>query len=175
MSPHVNPPALGFTTTTRRARQDLHRADRERSRPFAVFVGALALAALIGCSQSDDGRVDVYPVTGKITVNGAPAAGAKVVFYGATPELKGPNVAPPAGATNENGEFQLRTYDPDDGSPAGNFNVTVFWPEPIPPGADTEMFQPQDRLKKRYLDPATSGLTVEVPVGGGSLPPIELN
>jgi hypothetical protein len=133
------------------------------------------LATLAGCSQPDDGRIEVYPVTGKVTVNGAPAAGAEVVFYGATPELKGPNVAPPEGMTDENGEFQLRTYDADDGAPAGTFNVSVIWPEPIPEGVDTEMYQPQDRLKGKYTDPNASGLTVEVPAGGGTLPPIELN
>jgi hypothetical protein len=138
------------------------------------FVGLL-LAALVGCSKSDDGRIEVYPVTGRVTVNGEPAAGAEVVLYGTTPEFKGSNVAPPEGTTDENGEFQLRTYDPDDGAPAGKFNVSVIWPEPIPAGVDTEMYQPADRLKGKYTNPDASGLTVEVPVGGGTLPPIELN
>jgi hypothetical protein len=100
--------------------------------------------------------------------------GAEVVLYGATPELIGPGTIPPEGVTDESGAFSLRSYEPDDGAPAGKFNVTIFWPEPIPEGADQEMFQPKDRLKEKYLDPETSGLTADVPVGGGELPTFAL-
>ncbi len=139
-------------------------------------VCAYTLAALVvaGCSKSDDGRLEVYPVTGKVTVGGRPAEGAEVVLYGATPELKGPGTIPPEGTTDENGAFSLTSYEPNDGAPAGKFHVTIFWPEPIPEGADQEMFQPKDRLKQKYLNPDASGLTAEVPVGGGELPPFEL-
>jgi hypothetical protein len=37
------------------------------------------------------------------------------------------------------------------------------------------MFQPKDRLKQRYINPETSGLTAEVPFGGGMLPTIDLS
>ena len=57
---------------------------------------------------------------------------------------------------------------------AGRFSVTVFWPEPIPAGADQEMYRRKDRLNGRYMDPKKSGLTVEVPQGGGELPTFEL-
>jgi hypothetical protein len=119
--------------------------------------------------------MEVYPVTGKVTVGGQPAEGAEVVFYGATPDLQGPGTVAPAGTTDKDGVFQLRSYEPNDGAPAGKFNVTVFWPEPIPEGVDEEMYQPKDRLKQRYLNPEKSGLTAEVPVGGAELPPFELN
>jgi hypothetical protein len=141
---------------------------------FACLLPLLAIAAVAGCSSSDDGRMQVYPVSGKVTVNGQPAEGAEVVFYGVTPELKGAGTVPPAATTDASGVFHLRSYDPADGAPAGKFNVTVFWPEPVPAGADQEMYQPKDRLKQRYLNPETSGLTAEVPVGGGELPPFEL-
>jgi hypothetical protein len=93
---------------------------------------------------------------------------------GATPDLKGPGTIPPVGTTDANGEFALTSYEPDDGAPAGKFQVTVFWPEPIPEGADEEMFQPKDRLKEKYLDPETSQLSAEIPVGGAELAPFEL-
>jgi hypothetical protein len=135
----------------------------------------LAIVTIIGCSQRDDGRMQVYPVSGKVTVGGQPATGAKVVLYGATPELKGAGTIPPEGTTDENGAFALRSYEPEDGAPAGKFIVTILWPEPIPEGVDEEMFQPKDRLKDRYSNPETSGLTAEIPVGGGELPPFKLN
>lgn len=128
----------------------------------------------IGCGDTEDGRMTVYRVRGKVTVDGQPADGARVVLYGATPDLQGYGTVAPAGVTNENGEFQLRSYDPNDGAPAGKFNVTIHWPEPIPEGADEEMYEPKDRLAGRYLNPQQSGLSVEVPKGGGELPPFEL-
>jgi hypothetical protein len=117
----------------------------------------------------------VYPVSGRVMVNGAPAAGARVVLYGATPELTGPGTIPPEGITDENGVFQLRSYEPEDGAPAGKFNVTVRWLEPVPEGVDPLEYKQKDRLKDRYSNPETSGLTVEIPEGGGELPPFELN
>jgi hypothetical protein len=140
------------------------------------FNGLLWLAALVsavGCSSTDDGRMEVYPVTGTVQVGGKPAEGAEVVFYGATPELQGPGTVAPRGVADANGVFHLQSYAPDDGAPAGKFNVTVVWPEPVPPDAG-EMYRPKDRLNGKYAKPEGSGLTVEVPVGGGELPPFEL-
>jgi hypothetical protein len=138
-----------------------------------IFVLAFLLIAT-GCSKVEDGRMEVFPVSGKVTVNGQPAAGAHVVFYGATPDLTGPGTPAPDGTTDENGEYRLRSYDPEDGAPAGEFKVTVEWPEPIPPNVDQEMYRPKDRLKGRYSNPDKSGLKRTVPEGGGELPPIEL-
>jgi hypothetical protein len=134
----------------------------------------LAMLTVAGCTKVREGRVRVYPVSGKVTSKGQPVEGAEVVFYGATPDLTGPGTPAPAGITDANGEFTLRSYVPDDGAPAGKFNVTVYWPEPIPPGVDTEMYERKDRFKGRYMEPGESGLTVEVPEGGGELPPLEL-
>lgn len=137
---------------------------------------ATVLALLSGCSAGGDvdGRMKVYPVSGAVMVGGQPAAGARVVFYGATPELTGPGTVAPAAMADENGVFHLRSYEPEDGAPAGKFNVTVFWPEEVPEGVDPEVNRPKDRLKNRYLNPETSGLTAEIPVGGSELPPFEL-
>lgn len=143
--------------------------------PFTWLATIVVLAA--GCSSGGDveGRVKVYPVSGAVKVAGQPAAGARIVFYGATPELIGPGTVSPAAVTDENGLFQLQSYGPGDGAPAGQFNVTVSWPEEVPEGVDSEVNRPKDRLKNRYLNPETSGLTAEVPVGGVELPPFELN
>jgi hypothetical protein len=141
-----------------------------RKLPPAIL--AVALLAVTGCG--DDGRPDVYPVNGKVLVGGTPAAGAKVVFYPVSEELRGPGMPVPNGITDENGEFQLRSYEPEDGAPAGEFTVTVHWPEPTPPNVDEELFEPKDRLRGRYLDPQKSALSATVEQGGGELPPFEL-
>lgn len=134
---------------------------------FMAFVG--------GCSSSEqEGRMTVYPVSGVVKVAGQPAAGARLTFYGATRELTGAGTVAPVAEADENGVFNVRSYDPQDGAPAGKFNVTVFWPEEVPEGVDPEVNRPKDRLKGRYGNPETSGLVAEVPEGGGELPPFEL-
>ena len=126
-----------------------------------------------GCAEVDN-RVPVYPVSGKILVNGVGAEGAKVVFYGASKDLTGKGTVLPSAVTDSEGNFKLRSYDPEDGAPAGKYAVSIIWPEPIPEGADVEMFEPPDRLKLRYVDPKQSGLTAEVVEGGIDLAPFEL-
>jgi hypothetical protein len=137
--------------------------------------GICVLLGLVGCSK-DDGRIPVYPVTGKVIVNGAPAERAQVVFYPIADELRKPGMPIPSAATDANGVFRLRSYDPGDGAPVGKFNVTVFWAGPARSGADeeSESYVPNDRLGGRYADPKKSGLTATVEEGGGELPPFEL-
>lgn len=137
------------------------------------FVWLAVLLTCAGC-ESDDGRVKVYPVDGVVQVRGEPLEGAELVFYPVAESLKGPGMPIPAGTTDENGKYQLRSFDPEDGAPAGEFKVTIFWPEPIPSNVDQEMYQPKDRLKGRYSDPNTSPLTATVEEGGGTLPAFEL-
>ena len=117
--------------------------------------------------------MEVFPTSGIVRVGGQPVSGATVVLFGATPEVSGPGTVPPQGVTDESGAFRLTSYELDDGAPAGAFKVTVFWPEPTPDNAG-EMFQPKDRLKGKYSNPETSGLTAEISEGGGELPPFEL-
>lgn len=116
----------------------------------------------------------VHPTFGRVTVNGAPAPGAEVVLYGATQELTGKGTIPPEGVADEDGVFHLQSYEPADGAPAGKFKVSVIWLEEPPANVNFDTYQPKDRLKGRYADPEKSGLTVEVPEGGGELPPLEL-
>jgi hypothetical protein len=135
-----------------------------------VVIGGLAT----GCDSTPEGRLRVYDAYGKVMVDGKPAEGAKVVLYGATPDLQGPGTVAPYGVVDANGQFELTSYDLNDGAPAGSYQVSIFWPEPIPAGADEEMYQPKDLLKDRYANPEKSGITAEVPEGGGELPLMEL-
>jgi hypothetical protein len=135
----------------------------------------LAIVAVMvsGCG-SDVAPVPLYEASGKVTVQGQPAEGAKVVFYPTSSALQGPRMPIPAGTTDATGTFHLQSYEPKDGAPAGEFKVTVIWPEPIPPNVDQEMYQPKDRLQGRYSDPQRTTITATIPEGGGELPPFEL-
>jgi hypothetical protein len=146
------------------------------SRCICFLVLASTLVACAGCSK-DEGRIAVYPVSGRILVRGAPAAGAQVIFYPVSEELRKPGMPIPEAMTDANGEYQLRSYEPNDGAPAGQFNVTILWAPAGATGGDKDSGGggSTDRLGNRYLDPKKSGLTATVSEGGGEIPPFELH
>lgn len=83
---------------------------------------------LIGCSSlcfagcgggADGGGVPVYPVSGTITMNGGPVAGASVTF---SPKSGQPAAA---GRTDNSGNFTVTTYTSGDGAAEGDFVVLV--------------------------------------------------
>jgi hypothetical protein len=82
---------------------------------------AVALLLTIpGCGgSSTEGRVSVHPVSGKVTMNGAPLAGASVAF---APRDGQPTAM---GLTDSQGDFVLTTYESGDGAAAGNYGVVV--------------------------------------------------
>jgi hypothetical protein len=134
----------------------------------------LLATAVIGCSSADDGKVTLVPTEGKVLAKGAPAAGARVVLYPKDPALQASGMPTPAATTEEDGSFQLMSYEPGDGAPVGEYTVTVTWREEVPEGMSLDTFNPKDRLLGRYASPDKSGLEVTVPEGGGTLPVIDL-
>jgi hypothetical protein len=64
----------------------------------------------------------VFPVTGRVLLNGKAVPHAFVVFHPVV--LDSANVRPHAQADG-NGSFLLSTYDDRDGAPAGEYRITV--------------------------------------------------
>jgi hypothetical protein len=145
-------------------------AARRSILPFSVL-----LAAALGCG-SDDGRLKVFPVTGTVTVKGKPADGAKVFLNPVDESRRGPGMPLPTGVAGSDGRFQLSSYAPNDGAPAGDYQVGIVWPEPEKPTTPTspEAQPVRDRLNSRYAVPETSGLTATVEAGPTELKPFEL-
>jgi hypothetical protein len=98
-------------------------------RPFAissqsqfVFAACAVGAALVGCQS------DVVPVSGRVTLNGKPLAGAVVTFQ----PLSNTQAPRPAGTgsvgiTDERGRFSLRMVKPNQaGAIVGDHTVTIF-------------------------------------------------
>lgn len=139
-----------------------------RSILFTAIVGCF----VAGCGSSD-GRIKVYPVHGKVLVNGQPAAGARVVFYPTTAATEGQKLPSPSGETDSAGDYMLQSFAPGDGAPVGDYQVTVVWLEPPPPNAQG-IFDQRDRLAGRYATPEKSNLTARVEKGGGEIPPFSL-
>ena len=87
----------------------------------ALFLVLLpGLFSLVGCGGgADAGRQPVFPVTGTVTMFGAPLADATVAF---APQNKQPTAI---GKTNAQGEFKLTSYEYGDGAAEGNFKVII--------------------------------------------------
>ncbi len=149
--------------------QSLSRAARPVSLVLPLLLSPLALVGT-GCS-SQEVHKPVFPVQGKVLVAGKPAAKALVIFHPLNdPDPKAPR---PNAETGADGTFTLSTYTAGDGAPAGDYAVTVLWPEGTElTGGDAD--SGPDRLGNRYSNPQTSGLRAQVHEGPNALPPFQL-
>lgn len=116
---------------------------------FFSSVACLFLV-LVGCG---DGRGKRVPVAGVVKIDGVPVAHGSVTFFPVNPGEK----SRPGGASlDENGRFQVTSYEPNDGLIIGNYEVTVMAIEPIN-GASQRWHAPQ-----KYSVRTSSGLTQEI-------------
>jgi hypothetical protein len=120
----------------------------------------LIALALAGCGEQYD-HEPVFPVSGSLFVAGKPAAGAMVTFHPAD-RASDPRALRSFATVDAAGKFQLTTYFPADGVPAGDYVVTLNWPAELPPGTHPTVL-PRDRLGRRFSSPAKpyTRLTVE--------------
>ena len=134
--------------------------------------------SLAGCG-SDRGQLEPQPVVGQVIINGEPAAGCIVAFIPSDPQRKAQFRS--GGITDENGFFQLTTFETDDGAPVGDYGVTLRWEASDWPGKEEEMqldpVQPvgPDRLQGKFASPEKSQLTVTVVEGENKLEPFRLD
>ena len=144
-------------------------------------VHAVLLTCLVGCGSPR--KAAVYPVAGTLTVSGQPVANAMVAFHPL--DQAGSQTVLPVANTGPDGTYRLMTYAAGDGAPAGEYAVTVVWPDDSQPRDECEDVVTHDRFKGRYTDPAKSPWRVTVgpgtnevplraapPAGGWSLPRI---
>ncbi len=135
---------------------------------------ALLLVApwlLVPASCSRDTRPPRYPVRGTVTFQKRPATGAVVVLRPVSPApLKEPL---PHGEVGPDGTFRLSTFDVGDGAPAGEYVVTISWPEVKAEPGGGEVFG-RDRLSGRYNDPAKSKWRVQIRERDNEIQPLEI-
>lgn len=91
-------------------------------RVLSTILSILAATSL-GCSSGEPnlipGRSPTIPVEGKITLAGTPIEGATVMFFSEKMRITS------YGKTDATGQYQLTTYEPGDGAPAGWYQVSV--------------------------------------------------
>ena len=129
-----------------------------------VFVFALAMLMIAGCSQSE-----TVAVTGTVTLDGKPVENAEVFF-----NPKAGRMA--TGVTDATGHFSIATTKPNDGAKPGDYVVTLgeYYPAGVVPPLPKDGGQFPSRFPPQYGDPARSPLTVHVERGAKNDFPIEL-
>jgi len=80
----------------------------------------LALVVVLGC-----GRKGFVPVSGKVTLNGQPLAGATVAFQPIAPEGSVEAAPGSAGKTDGNGEYTLTASTGQNGAWVGKHRVMI--------------------------------------------------
>jgi hypothetical protein len=126
-----------------------------------LLAGVVALALLpAGCARSEAPPAR-HPVRGRVLFYGQPAAGVRLEFHAPG----GETADRPGAVTAADGSFAVGTRACNDGAPAGEYAVTLHWPE---------VADGPDRLRGKYADPTTPRWRVTVQPGENTLPVIQL-
>jgi len=138
------------------------------SRTIAPWLSCiLPLTLCLGCGPS--GQVKVYPVKGKVTFAGKPMVGGGSIALIPLENQPGKTAG---GMIQEDGTYELETYQPGDGSMVGDFRVvinqvTVKEPTPTPDGSAAPpaagfTVAEADRIPAVYGDLQNSPLTAKI-------------
>jgi hypothetical protein len=147
------------------------------SRPVRRALRVIVALAVAGLASCGDGRNlhKVYPVKGKVLVNGQPANDCQV-YLNRTFDDDHPFRVTPQGLTDKNGEFQITSYHIGDGAPEGEYVVTIEWRERS--GLMKANFEGPDQLGGAYArvekTKGLAGFVVRVGPQPQELPPFQL-
>jgi len=133
-----------------------------------LLAAGVLLGLMIGCGKHRG--VTLYPVKGSVQINGEPAKDVNVMFTSVTPIEVDGNILSPSAVTEEDGSFRLMSFDPEDGAPAGDYQITVIYPM----NRFNKNLSGIDRLKGKFSNPKTSGLTAKVEAKKNELPVINI-
>lgn len=120
------------------------------------LAACLTVAAVIGC-----GRRDLHPVSGTVRFSdGSPLTTGRVVATYPPPAAYGG-----WGYIKPDGTFTLGSFTPTDGIRAGTVQVaiTFAYEDEGEPGSDGMSTKQKPLVHKRFENPATSGLSFEIP------------
>jgi hypothetical protein len=106
-------------------------------------------------------RKPTHPVQGKVLMDGAAIAGAKIAFYLTDEEKKRMTYTGDA-LTQADGAFTISSYEANDGAPIGDYAVTVVLREPP---FDAAGNPGPNRLPAKYAAPKTTDLRLQVKSG----------
>jgi len=130
-------------------------------RRCALLVICVSAVVAGGCSRGD--KIELVPVEGIVTLNGAPLADASVVFH---PKPKG---RPSSGKTDGEGRFKLAYLEGKMGALVGKHLVSIStFVEPDSDSDDPEVQQGRSEVVPPEYNTQTT-LEVDVEAGPGEM------
>lgn len=116
---------------------------------------------ICGCEESPPSAA--FRVKGRLFVDDQLASKACIAFFPIDETVSRGRCS--VGITQRDGAFELTTYAMHDGAPAGEYKVTVTWPDDSMPVDECECVDPllHDRLSGKYADRKTTSLLVTLP------------
>jgi hypothetical protein len=130
----------------------------------------LCLASALACASCGN-QNNIYPVSGKVMHQGAPATGAAVFFYRHGADSLNEHMI--MGLVQEDGTFELVCGSLGKGAPPGEYDVLIEWKPASGQGRGRPERGP-DKLEGRYADPKNPRLHAIVEAKANRLPPFEL-
>jgi hypothetical protein len=156
------------------------RSTPQYSNSLVLFSALCFLGLVAGCGTEEftggPPRIETYPVTGKVLVDGEAVKSPKLVNVRLvrTKSIEGLAAdTEPSSWAGQDGVFEIGTYDVSDGAPAGEYKLTFEV-------GNMNMLRGQFEgglLQHKYLDPAISKWPVTVTAadsGGIDVGTIEL-
>lgn len=133
-----------------------------RRKQPSLLLGALLVGVLSSCGEEKGPpRKETYPVTGQVIVDGQPAENLAVKCH----NLEGMDKEDPtvsSAFTDEEGKFELSTYESGDGVPPGEYVLTFFWGQR---NMISMTYGGPDKLNGKYRDPEQSEFRITVENG----------
>ncbi len=118
-----------------------------------LMTGLATMLVLLFCScdSRDPNWKETHPASGEVYVDGQPAAMLRIHCTNVNGMDK-ENPSMSSAMTDEQGKFEISTYEKADGLPEGDYVLTFMWGELSPISG----YGGPDKLKKKYADPEKS-------------------
>jgi hypothetical protein len=131
-----------------------------------MVLAAVPLLACVSCANQG-----LYPVSGSVTYEGAPAVGAAVFFYRHGGDPMNDHML--MGIVQDDGSFEIVCGSLGKGAPVGDYDVVIEWKQPSNQGKGVANHA-TDKLRGRYADPKRPLLHAKVEAKTNLLPRFEL-
>ena len=121
---------------------------------------AVVCLGLCSCAEKMPDRKPTFPVTGRVQVDGQPAAQLALACH----DVRGVDPLHPtvsSAITDQDGKFAVSTYQSGDGLPEGEYVLTFVW-------GKFDLISKSyggDGLKGRYMNPLKSACRCKVETG----------
>lgn len=135
-----------------------------------LLVGGVGYYYVTSSGEPERDTPATYPVSGTVTYNGEGPIGAHVTLHKLPLAKDSWDAIFPRGRIEQDGSFQIQTFNEDDGAPPGEYAVTLSWKG----FADPTIRPGVDRWKGKYDNPRKPLQTISVVDSEVLMSPIEL-